>query len=667
MSSLPGQGIVIPSMTWNMLNQHGTVEPIPRGLDMAWHRLAGGLGRIVPRSYRFLCRARQIVALEKQYSQVTDAKLREAATRLRVVFRCHRDTSTDLDHAFALVREVAYRKIGERPFPVQVAGALALYHGCVAEMATGEGKTLTATLPVTVEGWRGKGCHVITVNDYLAQRDAEWMRHIYEFCGLRVGYVQQGMPHAQRRQGYNADITYGTNKEICADFLRDRLMLAGLRGLGAILIRQLVTGQRLTDRLVQRGLGYAVIDEADSVLVDEAVTPLIISGDAPNPEESNSFVQACQLATSLHEGIHYRLHPQYREIELTVSGREAIARACHAWDGIWKGVRRRDELVTQALTARHLYHREKQYVIEDGKIVIVDEFTGRLMPDRTWREGLHQAIEAKEGLTVNLPKETLARISFQRFFRLYPKLAGMTGTATEARNELWQIYGLPVVVIPTNKPCQRIVFPTQVYSSEAHKWEAVVQAIVQVHEQERPVLVGTRSIQASEHLSRLLEARRLGHQVLNAVYHRQEAQIVACAGQPDHITVATNMAGRGTDIKLGRGVAQRGGLHVIASELNDSSRIDRQLFGRGARQGDPGSAQAIVSLEDELLQRHSRRLASFLRKRWKSSRQGSASLVMQSLFQMAHRRSERMAFQQRKGVMEADHWLDEQLGFAGTE
>ena len=402
-------------------------------------------------------------------------------------------------------------------------------------------------------------------------------------------------------------------------------------------------------------------------MVDEAVTPLIISGDAPNPEETNSFKQASQLACTLHEGVDYDIHPRYREIELTIQGQKTIAEMSHSWGGIWKGIRRRNEMIIQALTAQHFYRREVNYVVEEGKVIIVDEFTGRLMPDRVWREGLHQAIEAKEGLTVNLPKETFARISFQRFFRLYRKLAGMTGTAVEAHKELWQIYGLPVVVIPTNKPCQRIVYPTQVYPTASQKWEAVVQAIIAIHEKGRPVLIGTRSIQASEHLSQLLMEKGLGHQVLNAVHHRQEAEIVACAGQPNQITVATNMAGRGTDIKLGRGVAETGGLHVIAMELNDSPRIDRQLFGRGARQGDPGTAQAIVSLEDELLQRYSRTLASFLAKRVPSPLQSTSSLFTRTLFGIAHQRSERMAFQQRKSVMDADHWLNEHLGFVGTE
>jgi len=666
MSSGAGAAVGVPSVTWAMLNERVAAEPIPRGLDMVWHRVGGVLGRVTARSWRAMRRAIRIAKLEKEYASLTEAALRDRVDPLRALFRCRRDRPADLDRAFALVQEVAYRKIGERPYLVQIAGALALHSGCVAEMATGEGKTLTATLPVTIAGWRGRGCHVITVNDYLAQRDAEWMRRIYAFCGLRVGYVQQGMPPRERREAYDADITYCTNKEVSADFLRDRLTLGRLRGLGSTLVHQLASGRRTTDQLVQRGLHFAVVDEADSVLVDEAVTPLIISGEGPNPQASESFVQACQVASMLEEGIDFAIQPRYREVRLTSQGRLTIAQACQAWDGLWRGPRRREEMVVQALTAKYFYHCDKHYVVEEGKIVIVDEFTGRLMPDRTWREGLHQAVEAKEGLTVNLPKETFARISFQRFFRLYRRLAGMTGTAMEARSELWQTYGLAVVPIPTNKPCRRTVLPMRVHATESEKWQAVVEAIVAIRKSERPVLVGTRSIRASEHLSQLLSAKGLSHQVLNASHHREEAQIVAQAGQPGHITVATNMAGRGTDIKLGRGVAERGGLHVIAAELNDSLRIDRQLFGRCARQGDPGSAEAIISLDDEMLRRYARIPASFLARRASALRAGSRA-VGQVLVHFAHGRSERMAFHQRRTVMNADHWLDEQLGFAGTE
>ncbi len=659
--------IALPSTTWRMLAQPRAGEQLPKGLDAAWDRAAGITNRFVPRRQRFLRRAQRIVDLEKQFAQINDAQLRQKASEFRDLFRCGRQSPSDLEQAFALLREVAWRQLGERPYPVQVAGALALEAGCSAEMATGEGKTLAATMPATIAGWRGRGCHIITVNDYLAQRDAEWMGRIYRFCGLSVAHIQQEMAPAERRLAYQADITYCTNKEVTADFLRDRLALGRLRGLSSALMAKIADGSgRGTDRLVQRGLHYAIVDEADSVLIDEAVTPLIISGDAPNPEQVETFRQAVELAKELQSGRDYHPNHRYREIELTPAGKQRLADLTQPLGGLWKGVRRREELIVQALTAGAFYLLDKQYVVDDGKVVIVDEFTGRLMPDRTWRDGLHQAIEAKETLQVKPPKDTYARLSFQRFFRMYRRLSGMTGTAAEAWREFWQIYHLPVVVIPTNRPCIREYLPDVVFTSESAKWSAVVAEIIRLHQTHRPVLVGTRSVRASENLSQLLRAEGLDHQVLNAVRHAEEAQIVAGAGKADKITVATNMAGRGTDIKLGRGVAELGGLHVLATERHEAGRIDRQLFGRSARQGDPGSAQAMVSLEDELPRRHATHLSAALARRAQHDRRISSALTRR-VFDLAQRRAERLALRQRKAVLRTDDWLDEYLGFAGRE
>ena len=669
----------IPSTTWRVLAKSGSGgagRDLPKGLDAAWHAAAGALARLVPRRARFLRRAARIVAAEREVAALTDARLREETLGLRDRFRCGRQRRQDLDRAFALVREVAARQIGERPFLVQVAAALALDAGCMTELATGEGKTLAATMPAAVAGWRGRGCHIITVNDYLARRDAEWMGPIYRFCGLSVAAVQQEMPPDARRRAYQADITYATNKEVTADFLRDRLALragGASRGLPAALLAKIAQGAGSgADRVVQRGLEYAIVDEADSVLIDEAVTPLIISGDAPNPDEIAAFQQAAALAAQLQAGRHYRTSERYREVDLTGAGRRRLGELARPLGGLWTGARRREELVVQALTARDFFLQGKQYVIQDGKIVIVDEFTGRLMPDRTWRDGLHQAVEAKESaadprVRVNLPKDTYARISFQRFFRLYRKLSGMTGTAAEAWREFWQIYRLPVVVVPTNRPCIRKVGPNRVFATEEAKWKAVTAEIRRTHLAGRPVLVGTRSVRASEHLSGLLAAEGLPHQVLNAVRHAEEAQIVAGAGQEGRITVATNMAGRGTDIRLGRGVAARGGLRVLATERHEAGRIDRQLFGRCARQGDPGDARAFVSLEDELVRRFAPHWTMALRRRFGRTEKDVSSPLTRRPFDAAQERAERLALKGRKAVLRTDDWLDEYLGFAGRE
>jgi preprotein translocase subunit SecA len=659
----------IPSTTWRTLAHRAGGSELPKGLDRAWDAAAGAGKQVVTRTGTFIRRAKAVLALEKQYKDISDARLREHAAEMRAIFLRGRETPEILSHAFAIVREVAARQLGERPYLVQVAGAMAIEAGCIAEMATGEGKTLTATMPTTIGGWRGKGCHVITVNDYLAKRDAEWMSQIYGFCGLTTSHVEGTMEPAKRREAYQADITYGTNKEMAADFLRDRLALGQLANLSSALLSKITDGAGSgTDRLVQRGLHYAIVDEADSVLIDEAVTPLIISGSAPNNEQVEAFQQAAELASRLEPSVHYKVNERYREVDVTPAGKRLLEELSGGLGGLWAGARRREELVTQALTARIFYVRGKQYVVDDGKVVIVDEFTGRLMPDREWRDGLHQAVSAKEQVEVQPPKDTFARISFQRFFRLYKKLAGMTGTAAEAKGEFWQIYHLPTVVIPTNRPCIRRHMSDRVFATEEAKLNAIADDIEAIHRTGRPVLIGTRSVRASEALSELLTARNLEHEVLNAVRHAEEAQIVAAAGQRGRITVATNMAGRGTDIKLGRGIAELGGLAVIASERHEAGRVDRQLYGRAGRQGDPGSSQAFVSLEDELVRRHAPVLtASLVRRHGNSGMREISSRLARRLFDLAQRRAQRLSLRQRKGVLSTDDWLDEYLGFAGSE
>lgn len=608
-----------------------------------------------------------VVALEREYVERSDAELQRRLLAFREEIRHGgRAAAAVLLPALAAIREAADRQLGLRPFPVQLMGALALQRGYLAEMATGEGKTLTAGLAAVLAGWSKRPCHVVTVNDYLVRRDAEWLSPLFHFCGVRVGFVTGEMDPVARAKGYGCDVTYVTSKELLADFLRDRLRLGRLQDATRRLIRRMLVPQSaLQTGLVLRGLHTAIVDEADSVLIDEAVTPLIISATHANDSLREAVRLAKEMASGLMEKRDYRAVLRYREIELTAAGEEKLGAMAERLPGLWRGPERRRELVIQALVAREYYQRDKQYIVEEDKLVIVDEFTGRPMPQRTWREGLHQAIEAKEDLPISDPTETVARLSFQRFFRCFHKLSGMTGTAREAVGEFWQVYNLPVVKIPSNRPCVRKQWPDRVFLDEAGKWQAVVEEILRVHASGRPVLIGTRNVQASEQLGGWLAERGLEAKVLNATRLEEEAGIVAVAGERGRITIATNMAGRGTDIKLGGGVAGLGGLHVIATERHESGRVDRQLFGRAGRQGDPGSAQAILSAEDELVRRHLAPAAQGILRQALRRGLGFKGSVAAGAFQLAQRKAQALAFQQRKSVLRSDLWLDEALSFAG--
>ncbi len=655
-----------PIGTWRMLAQRRDAPKLPKGLDAIWDAMVGQFVPLVPRTGRYLKRAERVLAMDPQFSVLSDPDLQAAAAELRMVFRLGRQKHEDIDRAMALVREVSRRVMGLHPYREQVAAALAMTEGSLVELATGEGKTLVATMPAVIAGWRGRGCHVLTVNDYLAKRDATSLKKLYAACGLSVGWVDGEKPPPERRQAYLCDITYGTNKEIAADYLRDRLQLGRMRGLTDALVNKInLGGMGGVDRLVMRGLETAIIDEADSLLIDEAVTPLIISSEAPNDEQTQAFEQAALLARDMDQGEHYKVNLKFRDVDLNRTGKHRIDELCEDLPGIWQSPRMREELIVQAITAKELFLKGQQYVVQEGKVVIVDESTGRLMPDRSWRHGLHQAVEAKEKLEVTPPKDTMARVSFQRFFRMYRNLCGMTGTAWEARHEFWQVYKLPTVKIPTHRPCIRIHHPDRIFGSSEARWEAVVEEIRRIHKKGQPVLVGTRSVEASEKLSSMLNAKALKHVVLNAVRHAEEAEIVADAGQPGRITVATNMAGRGTDIKLGKGVPEAGGLHVVSTERNESGRIDRQLYGRAGRQGDPGSAIAFVSLEDELIRKYAGRSGKRAAKRC-GDREVSGKWYKR-LFKKAQDRSQRLARRQRKSVLKSDDWMEENLGFAGRE
>ncbi|MBT8484857.1 MAG: hypothetical protein HKO59_10365 [Phycisphaerales bacterium] len=654
----PDSGSTIPSDVWRELSHAATQPRIPHGLDAVWHAVTGRFTARQRRPLRALDLADRIVAAERKIDGLDDVALDEMLRVERERCRLGRARPADVHHALGLVRAAAARTLGLRPHPVQVAAALAIHEGGIAEMATGEGKTLAAAVAAVLAGWRGRGCHVLTFNGYLTARDAEAMRPLYRRCGLRVAHIEASMNPEDRRHAYAADVTYCTNQDVAADHLRDQLALRASAGLASTIFGGLIGGPEAgTGRLMMRGLDTAIIDEADSILIDEAVTPLILSGNAPNADQAEAYQTAAWVAAELATGTEYTVDQQYGEVTLTEAGRAAAARLTRVLGGIWAAPGRREELVTQAVTARELFLPDRHYVIEEGRIVIVDESTGRLMPDRTWRGGLHQAVEAKEGLELTGAKETQARISFQRFFRMYRHLGGTSGTAWEEREEFWHVYGLGVVPLPTHRPCLRVQTPDRVFADAASKWAAVLEEIQTVHATGRPILVGTRSVVGSETLSRELTGVGLEHAVLNAVRHADEAAIVAGAGAGGRITVATNMAGRGTDIKLGPGVAELGGLHVIATERHESARIDRQLFGRAARQGDPGSAVAFVSLEDDVCRHHAGAIA-----RWFGGGSRISSVVAS-----AQRRAAIAAARQRRMVLLADDGIDRLLGFTGRK
>jgi len=645
---------------------------LPRGADALAVDLLGCWRRRSAVLEALRQEADSVDRMEAGAAARTDTDLQRRLRELAVRFRrgqVDRDPALRLE-ALAHVREAARRMTGLHPFVVQLMGVLALDRGYLAEMATGEGKSLTAALAAVLAAWRGQPCHVVTVNDYLAERDARRFEHFYRFCGVTTAAVTSTMEPVERRAGYAADITYTTSKEVVADFLRDRLRLGNLPQPERRLLRQILDPRRAgTEGLVMRGLGIAIIDEADSVLIDEAVTPLIICQPRASVSMQEATQAAARLTGALREGEHYRVDRQHREIELLDAAEAFLENEVQGMPRFWSGLARRRELLVQAVTARELYQRDRHYVVQDGKVVIVDEFTGRLMPQRTWREGLHQAIEAKEGLVQTPPTEILARLSFQRFFRCYRRLSGMTGTGRETAMEFWRNYRLPVVTIPTNRPCIREQWPDQIFATADARWNAIVDEIVAVHEAGRPVLAGTRSVAASEYLAERLGRRGLRCHVLNAVRHREEAEIVARAGERGRITIATNLAGRGTDILLGGGVAELGGLHVIATEPNESARVDRQLFGRAGRQGNPGSARRFASLNDDLVERFvPNPVRKYLARLVASNAPGELRRRPALLaVRHAQQAAQRLATRQRAAVLGHDTWLDEALSFTGKD
>jgi preprotein translocase subunit SecA len=582
----------------------------------------------------------RINELEPAMEKLSDEELRGKTAEFRNRLENGEDLDDLLEEAFAVVREASKRVLGKRHYDVQLIGGMVLHEGRIAEMRTGEGKTLVGTLPVYLNALTGKGVHVVTVNDYLAQRDSAEMGQIYNFLGMSVGVNLPQMEHRDKQQAYLCDITYGTNNEFGFDYLRDNMVL-------------------YKEQMVQRPLNFAVIDEVDSVLIDEARTPLIISGQAAKSTEL--YYAADRFVRQLKEEEDYTVDIKVRSVMLTETG-VAKAEKTFGIDNLFDHANvTLNHHIQQALKAHVIMKRDVDYVVQDDEILIVDEFTGRIMTGRRYSEGLHQAIEAKEGLQVQNETMTLATITLQNYFRMYRKLAGMTGTAKTEEEEFKKIYGLDVITVPTNKPMIRVDMPDVVYKSIGSKFRAVVNEIVERHKKGQPVLVGTVSIENSERLSDMLKKKGVPHKVLNAKYHREEAEIIAKAGQRGAVTIATNMAGRGTDIVLGDGVAELGGLHIIGTERHESRRIDNQLRGRAGRQGDPGSSQFYLSLEDDLMRRFgAENIMSMMDRLGFEEDQPIESKLITRAIESAQKRVEGNNFDVRKVVLQYDDVMNQQ-------
>ena len=596
------------------------------------------LKRIFDHEYKelekFKLIADKVFELEDKYSKLTDKQLKDATKKLKKRLSNGESLDDIIPDAFATVREAAFRVIGEKPFYVQVLGALAIHFGNIAEMKTGEGKTLTCVMPAYLNALTEKGVHVVTVNEYLATRDSNWMGQIYNFLGLTVAVNLREMTSKEKKEAYNCDILYSTNNELGFDYLRDNMVV------------------NAEDR-VQRPLNFAIIDEVDSVLIDEARTPLIISGGVM--KSANLYKDADRFVKSLKENEDYTIDEKTKDIALTAQGTikgEKYFRLSNLYDIEHSALVHH---INQALKANYTMHNDVDYVVQEGKVVIVDQFTGRLMPGRAFSDGLHQAIEAKENVEIQEETKTLATITFQNYFRMYEKLSGMTGTAKTEEEEFRNIYNMFVIEIPTNLPVIRVDAADLIYSTKEEKYKAIIAEIKRRHEKGQPVLVGTIAIETNELLSNMLKKAHIKHEVLNAKNHAREAEIIAKAGEKGSVTIATNMAGRGTDIKLGKGVKELGGLCVIGTERHESRRIDNQLRGRSGRQGDPGYSQFFVSFEDELMVRFGTdRFKTILEMAGLDSERNMRSKTITRSVETAQKRVEGNNFDARKHLLQYD-------------
>lgn len=582
----------------------------------------------------------KINSLEDSLKNLTDAKLANKTNEFKERLADGQTLDDILPEAFAVCREASRRVLGMRHFDVQLIGGMCLHEGKIAEMKTGEGKTLVATLPVYLNALAGKGVHMVTVNEYLAKRDSEWMGHLYNYLGLSVGLIMHDMDFQERQLAYGCDVTFGTNNEYGFDYLRDNMVIS-------------------PDQMVQRDLHFAIVDEVDSILIDEARTPLIISG--PGAKSTDIYGKMAQAVATLKENEDYTVDEKQKTVSPSDESVHKIEKLLNIKNLYAPENIEYSHCFTSALRAKALMKRDRDYVVRDGEVIIVDEFTGRLMFGRRYSEGLHQAIEAKEGVRIQRESQTLATITFQNYFRMYKKLAGMTGTAKTEEDEFLKIYKLPVIVVPTNKPVIRIDEPDVIFKTKRAKYKAVVNAVKEIHGQGRPILIGTTSITQSEELSALLKKQAIPHNVLNAKYHEQEAQIIKDAGQLNAVTIATNMAGRGTDIILGEGVPELGGLAIIGTERHESRRIDNQLRGRAGRQGDPGTSRFFLSLEDDLLRLFAaENIASVMDKLGMEEDEPIEHKLITRSIEHAQKKVEARNFEMRKNVLEYDDVMNQQ-------
>ena len=584
--------------------------------------------------------ADKVEALEEQFRKLSDEELRAKTDEFKKRYQDGETLDQLLPEAFATCREASWRVLGMRHYRVQIIGGIVLHQGRIAEMKTGEGKTLMATLPAYLNALTGKGVHIVTVNDYLAKRDSEWMGKVYRFLGLNVGLVIHEVPPQARKAMYAADITYGTNNEFGFDYLRDNMKF-------------------YAEQLVQRGHHYAIVDEVDSILIDEARTPLIISG--ASDESTDLYQKVDEVVRTLEKEKHYTVDEKGKTASLTDEGVLYVEEQLGIENLYDTANITAQHHVLQSLKAHTVFRRDVDYIVKDDQVVIVDEFTGRLMAGRRFSDGLHQALEAKEHVTVAAENQTLASITFQNYFRMYDKLSGMTGTADTEAVEFAQIYGLEVSTIPPNRPMVRKDMPDLIYRTRREKMQAIIQAIKELHATGQPVLVGTISIETSELISQLLKREGVPHSVLNAKHHAQEAEIVAQAGQAGKVTIATNMAGRGTDIKLGEGVVELGGLHILGTERHESRRIDNQLRGRSGRQGDPGSSRFYLSLEDDLMRLFgSDRLSGLMQKLGMQEGEPIENNMVSRAIENAQKRVEGHHFEIRKTLLDYDNVMNQQ-------